>query len=89
MNATVVQPEKGKGTHGPFYFKGMTIMRRWEFFSIWLQADVIKTHHNDTELVRKLRANNQVVEPLTEFHKVTPPLWKSNKPSLSFTTEFS
>ena len=34
------------------------------------KADVIKTHHNDTELVRKLRANNQVVEPLTEFHKV-------------------
>ena len=34
------------------------------------RADVIKTHHNDTELVRKLRANNQVVEPLTEFHKV-------------------
>jgi len=33
------------------------------------RADVIKTHHNDTELVRKLRANNQVVEPLTEFHK--------------------
>jgi len=33
------------------------------------KADVIKTHHNDTELVRKLRANNQVVEPLTEFHK--------------------
>jgi len=33
------------------------------------KADVIKTHHNDTELVRKLRATNQVVEPLTEFHK--------------------
>ena len=33
------------------------------------KADVIKTHHNDTELVRKLRARNQVVEPLTEFHK--------------------
>jgi len=33
------------------------------------KADVIKTHHNDTELVRKLRAQNQVVEPLTEFHK--------------------
>jgi len=33
------------------------------------KADVIKTHHNDTELVRKLRAKNQVVEPLTEFHK--------------------
>ena len=33
------------------------------------QADVIKTHHNDTELVRKLRDQNRVVEPLAEFHK--------------------
>jgi len=32
-------------------------------------ADVIKTHHNDTELVRKLRAQKRVVEPLKEFHK--------------------
>ena len=32
-------------------------------------ADLIKTHHNDTELVRQLRAKNKVVEPLTEFHK--------------------
>ena len=33
------------------------------------QADVIKTHHNDTELVRTLRDQNRVVEPLSEFHK--------------------
>ena len=33
------------------------------------QADIIKTHHNDTELVRKLRDQNRVVEPLAEFHK--------------------
>ena len=33
------------------------------------QADLIKTHHNDTELVRKLRDQNRVVEPLAEFHK--------------------
>ena len=32
-------------------------------------ADLIKTHHNDTELVRQLRAKGKVVEPLTEFHK--------------------
>merc|ERR1719211_948293 len=33
------------------------------------QADVIKTHHNDTDLVRKLRAQKRVIEPLSEFHK--------------------
>lgn len=33
------------------------------------QADLIKTHHNDTDLVRQLRAKGKVVEPLTEFHK--------------------
>lgn len=32
-------------------------------------AQVIKTHHNDTELVRKLRALGRVVEPLMDFHK--------------------
>lgn len=32
-------------------------------------ADVIKTHHNDTQLVRQLRSSNRVVEPLAEFHK--------------------
>ena len=32
-------------------------------------ADLIKTHHNDTALVRKLRAEGKVIEPLTEFHK--------------------
>ena len=33
------------------------------------QADCIKTHHNDTDLVRQLRAKKKVVEPLSEFHK--------------------
>jgi GMP synthase (glutamine-hydrolysing) len=33
------------------------------------KADVIKTHHNDTELVRKLRDEGRVVEPLKDFHK--------------------
>lgn len=32
-------------------------------------ADTIKTHHNDTELVRQLRAAGRVVEPLKDFHK--------------------
>lgn len=33
------------------------------------KADVIKTHHNDSELIRKLRAEGRVVEPLKDFHK--------------------
>ena len=32
-------------------------------------ADAIKTHHNDTELVRQLREEGRVVEPLKDFHK--------------------
>lgn len=32
-------------------------------------ADAIKTHHNDTDLVRKLRDEGRVVEPLKDFHK--------------------
>jgi len=33
------------------------------------KADAIKTHHNDTELVRNLRAKGRVIEPLSDFHK--------------------
>ncbi|XP_063243087.1 GMP synthase [glutamine-hydrolyzing] isoform X2 [Bacillus rossius redtenbacheri] len=33
------------------------------------KADVIKTHHNDSDLVRQLRAQGRVVEPLRDFHK--------------------
>lgn len=33
------------------------------------KADVIKTHHNDSELIRKLRSEGRVVEPLKDFHK--------------------
>jgi GMP synthase (glutamine-hydrolysing) len=32
-------------------------------------ADAIKTHHNDTDLVRELREQGRVVEPLKDFHK--------------------
>lgn len=33
------------------------------------KAETIKTHHNDTALVRALRAKGRVVEPLCEYHK--------------------
>lgn len=33
------------------------------------KADVIKTHHNDSELIRQLREAGRVVEPLKDFHK--------------------
>lgn len=33
------------------------------------KADTIKTHHNDTEMIRKLREAGRVVEPLKDFHK--------------------
>ena len=33
------------------------------------EASCIKTHHNDTELVRRLRKLGKVVEPLKDFHK--------------------
>lgn len=33
------------------------------------KADVIKTHHNDTLSVRKLRELGQMIEPLKDFHK--------------------
>jgi GMP synthase (glutamine-hydrolysing) len=32
-------------------------------------ADAIKTHHNDTELVRELRKKGRVIEPLMDYHK--------------------
>jgi len=37
--------------------------------SVSSSASVIKTHHNDTNLVRELRALGRVVEPLSEYHK--------------------
>lgn len=32
-------------------------------------ADTIKTHHNDTEMIRQLREGGRVIEPLKDFHK--------------------
>ena len=37
--------------------------------SISTTASTIKTHHNDTALVRELRARGRVIEPLKDFHK--------------------
>eukprot|EP01134_Creolimax_fragrantissima_P007486 CFRG7486T1 len=33
------------------------------------KAEAIKTHHNDTELVRELRKRGRVIEPLRDYHK--------------------
>lgn len=33
------------------------------------KADAIKTHHNDTEVVRALREQGKIVEPLSDYHK--------------------
>jgi GMP synthase (glutamine-hydrolysing) len=33
------------------------------------KADTIKTHHNDTQLIRDLRERGRVIEPLSEYHK--------------------
>ncbi|KAK5641448.1 hypothetical protein RI129_009995 [Pyrocoelia pectoralis] len=33
------------------------------------KAETIKTHHNDSDLIRKLRVDGRIVEPLKDFHK--------------------
>lgn len=33
------------------------------------KADVIKTHHNDSQMIRALREQGHVIEPLKDFHK--------------------
>jgi len=32
-------------------------------------SDCIKTHHNDTSMIRRLRARGRVIEPLRDYHK--------------------
>ena len=32
-------------------------------------AECIKTHHNDTQLVRRLRDEGRILEPLKDYHK--------------------
>ncbi|KHJ43350.1 GMP synthase domain protein [Trichuris suis] len=34
-----------------------------------MHANVIKTHHNDTRMVRQLRQRGYIIEPLKDFHK--------------------
>lgn len=33
------------------------------------KAQAIKTHHNDSQLIRNLREMGRVIEPLKDFHK--------------------
>lgn len=41
-------------------------------------ADAIKTHHNDTELVRQARDDGRILEPLQDYHKdEVRSLWES------------
>lgn len=37
--------------------------------SVSKKADVIKTHHNVTDLMKKLSQEGRVIEPLADFHK--------------------
>jgi len=37
--------------------------------TITTKADVIKTHHNDTSIVRQLRGEGRIIEPLADYHK--------------------
>lgn len=37
--------------------------------SVSSQAEAIKTHHNDSQLIRVLRKAGRIVEPLKDFHK--------------------
>jgi len=32
-------------------------------------SDCIKTHHNDTSMIRRMRAKGRVIEPLRDYHK--------------------
>jgi GMP synthase (glutamine-hydrolysing) len=52
----------GQGTLRPDLIESASILASGK-------ADAIKTHHNDTDLVRELRKQGRVVEPLKDFHK--------------------
>ena len=49
------------------------------------RAAVIKTHHNDTALVRQLRDAGRIIEPLRDYHKdeVRPPPPPRPSPTLT------
>ena len=62
-----LNPEKvllGQGTLRPDLIESASALA-----NVGGRADCIKTHHNDTQLVRKLREQGRVVEPLKDFHK--------------------
>ena len=62
-----LDPEKvllGQGTLRPYLIESASALA-----NVGGRADCIKTHHNDTQLVRKLREQGRVVEPLKDFHK--------------------
>ncbi|XP_012282535.1 GMP synthase [glutamine-hydrolyzing] [Orussus abietinus] len=65
MTEMGLRPEEvflGQGTLRPDLIESASSMASGK-------ADAIKTHHNDSELVRQLRAQRRVVEPLKDFHK--------------------
>jgi GMP synthase PP-ATPase subunit len=51
--------------------------------SVSKNATVIKTHHNDSQLVRVLRSQGRIVEPLSDYHKVKKKFFKKRKYSIS------
>ncbi|CAF90658.1 unnamed protein product [Tetraodon nigroviridis] len=61
------EPEAGGGVPGSGHLRPDLIESASHLASG--KADVIKTHHNDTELIRKLRDEGKVIEPLKDFHK--------------------
>lgn len=47
-----------------------TILAQWTLWTDIVESrEGIKTHHNDTDLVKALRAEGKILEPLSEFHK--------------------
>jgi GMP synthase (glutamine-hydrolysing) len=47
-----------------------TILAQWTLWTDIVESrEGIKTHHNDTDLVKQLRAEGKILEPLSEFHK--------------------
>lgn len=60
-----LKPEEvflGQGTLRPDLIESASLLASHK-------ADTIKTHHNDSPLIRQLRELGRVVEPLREFHK--------------------
>lgn len=55
------------------------VLRDSTVASVSGNATVIKTHHNDTALVRQLRDAGRIIEPLRDYHKVC--CWSQTLPS--------